>query len=953
MKDFFTALLPFDADVPQRLRRLLLILAFILPASIVASTAHAQQPLDRAGKVVASKPPLPAQARAITRFDPINFKEAALREKNKPNNGHPEEREIEEIDVPQPPPPNGRNGVPIHSVPPATGAKIGTQSTPSFGTGFSPGPMKTFKAEFLSSTSIPPDTMGAVGTTHTVAVTNDSMRIQTRDGVEVSRMTLSAFWTGVTIKGAAIAAFDPKVLFDRFNNRFVLISSGNGQGVNSGAMFAVSATADPTGVWYRWTVAADPTSTGGSGGSGRWIDYPSIGINKNWIVVNENVFNYSCSTTSPFPCANTGFWGTQIYVLDKQAAYSNTLSTISLFAADFNTSCLSSATPETELGCGFTMAPTIVEDNTSDTIYMVEDWDSTAGQLRLSKITGTAAAPAITVGTQFPQSANSWRFDAVRISNKTTATTNGTTVTSSGGYLPQRQQSAHLPSGTRVMANDSRIQNAVLRNGTLWCTHTVMLSATAQAAGTTIGGAGNPIDTHSGIQWWAIDPTIESGASVAPLQRGRIEDPAADNCHNGLGGQNIIAGRCTSTATQTGEFYAYPNISVNQNDVAFIGFTRFTPLTYPNSAYVVRHPGDPVNTTRDAVIFRPGQANYNIGSGTSTASHPSNPTRQNRWGDYSAAQTDPLNDTDFWTVQEYAGTVRDFGIGLAGNWETWWAQIRPNSNVPVTGTTPIISEFRLRGPQGVRDEFVEIYNPSATPLIVASSDGSDGWGLGYSTNGTTISAVIAVIPNGTVIPARGHFLIADNPDAAAAPTTVYSLNTAASTQARGADSDTGWSLDLPDNGGLALFSTSTSANFNAGTRFDSVGFSTIAAGLFKEGAGIPAVTATTPTGQMTFFRKLATGTPLDTGANDTDFVFANPVVGETLGSAPSLGAAGPENLGSPINLTGGTFPATVVDAGAGIGTAPNLVRDPSVVANGAFGTLTFRRSFINNTGADL
>src|SRR5207253_2909837 len=104
---------------------------------------------------------------------------------------------------------------------------------------------------------------------------------------------LTSFWAGVTIKSAAISAFDPKVFFDRFNNRFILISSANGpngtpnSGLNSGACFAVSATADPTGTWYRWSVAADPTSTGGSGGAGNWIDYPTVGHNKNWIVVDE------------------------------------------------------------------------------------------------------------------------------------------------------------------------------------------------------------------------------------------------------------------------------------------------------------------------------------------------------------------------------------------------------------------------------------------------------------------------------------------------------------------------------------------------------------------------------------------------------------------------------------------------------------------------------------------
>src|SRR4029079_1236345 len=204
---------------------------------------------------------------------------------------------------------------------------------------------------------------------HIVTVSNDRMRILTRDGVEISRLTLTAFWAGLTIKGQPIAAFDPKIFFDRFNQRFIFVSSGNGQSVNSGAMFAVSATSDPTGVWYRWSVVADPASTSFPGGSGNWIDYPSVGHNKNWIVVDENVFHYTCGATS---CANQSYWGTQIYVLDKQAAYNNTLGTINLFA-DPVTNCVSPF--DGFLGCGFTMAPAITEDNTTDTEYLVEDWD--------------------------------------------------------------------------------------------------------------------------------------------------------------------------------------------------------------------------------------------------------------------------------------------------------------------------------------------------------------------------------------------------------------------------------------------------------------------------------------------------------------------------------------------------------------------------------------------------
>src|SRR5213075_2266385 len=136
-----------------------------------------------------------------------------------------------------------------------------------------------------------------------------------------------------------------------------------------------------------------------------------------------------------------------------------------------------------------------------------------------------------------------------------------------------------------------------------------------------------------------------------------------------------------------------------------------------------------------------------------------------------------------------------------------------------------------------------------------TTDNSDGWAVAYSANGTTITSVVGVVPNGTVIPSHGHVLFADSPDSTPTlPTVVYSLMTAPSSEVRPSDPDIGWAFDLADNGGLALFNTALTANFSAGTRLDSAGFSGIAAGLFKEGAGIPAITAATPTGQMTFYR---------------------------------------------------------------------------------------------------
>jgi hypothetical protein len=821
---------------------------------------------------------------------------------------------------------------------------VGEEPTPNApppsANGPSPGPTRTFKGQFLSSTNIPPDTHGAVGTNFVVTTSNDFVRIQTRDGVELQRFTINSFWSTATIKGVAVAsAFDTKAFYDRFNDHFILVSSLNGPGTNSGMGVAVTQTNDPTGTWFLYTQASDPAATT----TGHAIDYPSVGINKNWIVVDENVFNFSGT-------AFTTYFGQQIFVFDKAAAYANTLSTVSLFEGNNATSCAA----ETDLGCGFTMAPAITEDNTTDTEYIAEDWDDVNGQLRLSKMTGTPSAPVLTVGIQFPQGTNSWRGSAARI-----GTANNCGGTCSGGYAPQRQQSANLPSSQRLMTNDSRVQNAVLRNGSLWVAHTVMLSTTPQPPGTVVGGSnvcfnGGTLcgslatrDNHSAAQWWQVDPSVETGGTdpitglgTPATQFARIEDPTADNCHNGNGGTIATAPCNGTTSAQFGTFFAFPNISVNKNNDVIIGFSQFSPQTYPNSAYAVRLHTDPVNTTRDPVVFRPGQANYNIGAGSGTS-------RQNRWGDYSEAQTDPLDDTTFWTVQEYAGTVRDFGIGLAGNWETWWSRVNPTAAAPVTTGSLIISEFRLRGPQGARDEYVNLYNPGNSPTIVNTTDNSDGWALANSTDGTNAANVFAVIPNGTVIPARGHFLVADNPDGANGPTVVYSLNSYPGSQVRGADSDTGWSLDLSDTSGIAIFKTANSANFNVATRMDAAGPATLAGTLYKEGTGYGPLPTTNL--QYVMYRDTSNGgNPQDTNNNAADFIFADPTA-TASGAGQRLGAPGPVNLDGPVQRNA-TMPGFLLDQTTTANVYPNRVRDPNAVTNGNFGTMTIRRRVVNNTG---
>jgi hypothetical protein len=72
------------------------------------------------------------------------------------------------------------------------------------------------------------------------------------------------------------------------------------------------------------------------------------------------------------------------------------------------------------------------------------------------------------------------------------------------------------------------------------------------------------------------------------------------------------------------------------------------------------------------------------------------------------------------------------------------------------GNHVLISEVRSRGAAGASDEFVELYNPTSSPVILDSSwtlSGRSNAASSYSTRWTG---------TGKTIPAHGHFLIASS-----------------------------------------------------------------------------------------------------------------------------------------------------------------------------------------------
>ena len=270
--------------------------------------------------------------------------------------------------------------------------------------------------------------------------------------------------------------------------------------------------------------------------------------------------------------------------------------------------------------------------------------------------------------------------------------------------------------------------------------------------------------------------------------------------------------------------------------------------------------------------------------------------------------------------------------------------------------TFLISEFRTSGPGGDGDDFVELYNNSDSPLTIAASDASGGYGLfKKGANCSATPVLIGTIPNGTVIPARGHYLFVGS---------AYSLANYGGSGAAAGDQTLSQDIDPDTN--IAIFNTASSTNLSSVTRLDAVGLSgQLGANclLLSEGGtltppvasvleysfhrdpcgkkGNPAIFGPCPSGGM----------PVDTNDNQNDFVYVD-TSGTATPQGQRLGAPGPENLGSPRLRNAIT--TLLLDSNFGGPAPPNRVRDltPSL-PNAINGTLSVRRRFVNNTGAPV
>ncbi|MEG3126014.1 PEPxxWA-CTERM sorting domain-containing protein [Sphingomonas sp. GB1N7] len=141
---------------------------------------------------------------------------------------------------------------------------------------------------------IPPDTMGAVGTTQYTSFVNGGFAVYDKStGSRSLFQSDLAFWAAA---GQTGANGDSRVLFNSSANRWVALSFGSSV---SDIQIAVSNSSDALGGW---------TSTKFTGFAGGTADYPTLAMDKNAIYIGTNNFNsggtFSGTTLNVIPIAS-------------------------------------------------------------------------------------------------------------------------------------------------------------------------------------------------------------------------------------------------------------------------------------------------------------------------------------------------------------------------------------------------------------------------------------------------------------------------------------------------------------------------------------------------------------------------------------------------------------------------------------------------------------------------
>jgi hypothetical protein len=424
-----------------------------------------------------------------------------------------------------------------------------------------------------TKTESPPDTNGAVGREKLMVPLNSNYVIQRKsDGKLLSRVSMTAFWRAV----GAHNPFDPRVLYDPYSDRWLATAADAPLLPSSLILYGISETGDPQGRWRLYALDADASNA-------TWADFPTLGFNQSTVAIGVNMFS----------TGSLNYARGKLVVLDYA----------SLRAGG------SGSPTEVTVPGGFALQPAVTYSPSEPTLYLVEHLASVSGTYRFWGLHGTTLT--LVGGAPKTNPLGPW------------ATPGPANV------LPQQ-------GGRGIDTGDSRVGNAVFRNGHVYYAQTI-----AMPPGPGVGAV-----IHTAVQWVELYP---SGNFV---QGGRIEDPRANPWNRG-------------------HSYAFASLAVNARNDVLLGFSEFQSNDFVDAGYAFRAGMDPPGTMQAPVTLKDGEGPYEKDSRDA----------RNRWGDYSGTAVDPSDDLSLWTVQEYSRIPTGRG-DAGGRWGTWWGRVGGGPALP-------------------------------------------------------------------------------------------------------------------------------------------------------------------------------------------------------------------------------------------------------------------------------
>jgi len=400
----------------------------------------------------------------------------------------------------------------------------------------------------------PPDPYGAAGQNHIVNVGNVSIQFFTKTGTQQYHSSLKNFFAPLR---PDYGVFDPKVLYDQYANRFVVVALeayevGNGDFFDmSRIMLAVSDDADPNGTWYFHSIdgmvnVPDPTTPGAS--LVCWTDYPGFALDEEALYVTGNLFEFGTGDS----------YGNRLWIVDKGLAkgglYDNGAAVVNIYD------------PATLTGVDFSGNYTLSQNFRN---------------MQPAHVFGTAPTGVGTWLALYDGLTNGVEefVDVIRVNNPLTSPTFTRFSINVGNIedttipidfmAPQRGATSTIDFG------DRRTTNAVWRDNALYVATVIYPQSGADI---------NQITAH----WFKFDTSNAQALKLAD--------------------QGNVGGEDLGWHVNTG----WPAVQVDSQGNMAIGFAASGPNLYPGAYYAVRAATDPAGTVRTAGTLAAGLDTYAI-----------------------------------------------------------------------------------------------------------------------------------------------------------------------------------------------------------------------------------------------------------------------------------------------------------------------------------------------------